>query len=103
VAEIVWTLEDARCLEDIHDYIASDSRAAAHKVVSGIYEKIQLLHVHPRLGQRYDSMEHRRPTAAQSRRALTERFWGQAMSSGLRMTPMELLEESAPLVPGDDR
>ena len=27
---------------------------AAHKVVSGIYEKIQRLRRHPRLGQRYE-------------------------------------------------
>jgi plasmid stabilization system protein ParE len=43
VAEIVWTLEAARCLEEIHDYIAPDSPTAAHKVVTGIYDKIQSL------------------------------------------------------------
>jgi len=36
VARIVWTLEAARCLEDIHDYIAEDNPTAAHKVVTGI-------------------------------------------------------------------
>lgn len=25
MAEIVWTLEAARCLEEIHEYIAADS------------------------------------------------------------------------------
>lgn len=59
MAEIVWTLEAARCLEDIHDYIAADSPTAAHKVVSGIYEKIQLLRTHPRLGQRYEPITDR--------------------------------------------
>lgn len=54
MAEVVWTLEAARCLEGIHDYIAEDSSTAAHKVVSGIYEKIQLLRAYPRLGQRYE-------------------------------------------------
>jgi plasmid stabilization system protein ParE len=59
VAEIVWTLEAARCLEDIHDYIASDSPTAAHAVASGIYEKIQLLRSNPRLGQRYEPITDR--------------------------------------------
>ena len=59
MAEIVWTLEAARCLEDIHDYIAADSPAAANKVVSGIYQKIQLLRAHPRLGQRYEPITDR--------------------------------------------
>ena len=59
MAEIVWTLEAARCLEDVHDYIAADSPAAARKVVSGIYEKIQLLQTHPRLGQRYEPISDR--------------------------------------------
>jgi plasmid stabilization system protein ParE len=54
VAEIVWTLEAGRCLENIHDYIAADDPTAAHKVATGIYEKIQLLRSYPRLGQRYE-------------------------------------------------
>jgi toxin ParE1/3/4 len=59
VAEIVWTLEAARCLEEIHDHIASDSPTAAHKVISGIYEKVQLLRAHPRFGQRYEPIADR--------------------------------------------
>jgi plasmid stabilization system protein ParE len=35
------------------------SRSAAHKVVSGIYAKIQLLCDHPRLGQRYERITDR--------------------------------------------
>jgi plasmid stabilization system protein ParE len=35
VAEIVWTLEAARCLEEIRDYIAADSPMAAQKVATG--------------------------------------------------------------------
>lgn len=54
MAEIAWTLEATRCLEDIFDYIADDSPRAAHNVVSGIYDKIQLLRTQPRLGQRYE-------------------------------------------------
>jgi toxin ParE1/3/4 len=54
MAEIIWTREATRCLEDIYDYISGDSPTAAHKVVSGIYDKIQLLRTQPRLGQRFE-------------------------------------------------
>ena len=59
MAEIVWTHEAARCLEGIHDYIAADNPIAAHKVVSGIYDKIQLLRSQCRLGQRYEPIADR--------------------------------------------
>lgn len=59
MAEIVWTGEAMRCLEDVYNYIAGDSPSAAHKVVSGIYEKIQLLRTQPRLGQRYEPITDR--------------------------------------------
>ncbi len=59
MAEIVWTREVARCLEDIHDYISEDSAQSAAKVINGIYEKIQLLRRHPRLGQRYEPVTDR--------------------------------------------
>ena len=54
MAEIVWTLEAARWLEEIRDYIAADRPDAAHGVIVGIYDKIQLLKKYPRLGQRYE-------------------------------------------------
>ena len=59
MAEIVWTLEAARWLEDIYEHIASDSPTAALKVVTGIYEKIQRLRTHPHLGQRYEPIDDR--------------------------------------------
>ncbi len=59
MAEIVWTFEATRWLEAIHDYIAADSPNSAHTVVKGIYEKIQLLRKHPRLGQKYESITDR--------------------------------------------
>ena len=40
-------------------YIAADDPTAAHKVISCIYEKIQLLRSHPRLGQRYEPITDR--------------------------------------------
>ena len=54
MAAIVWTREAVGWLEEIHDYIAADRPAAAHGVVAGIYDKVQLLRDHPRLGQRYE-------------------------------------------------
>ena len=59
MAQIVWTLEAANALEAIHDYIADDNPEAALNVVNGIYEKIQLLCKHPRLGQRYSPIANR--------------------------------------------
>ena len=52
MAQIVWTLEAANSLEDIHDYIAEGNPIAAMGVVNGIYDKIQLLRDHTRIGQR---------------------------------------------------
>ncbi len=54
MAEIVWTNEAVQCLESIHGYIETNNLTAAHKVVTEIYEKVQLLERHPRLGQRYE-------------------------------------------------
>jgi toxin ParE1/3/4 len=59
VAEITWTREAADCLKNIHDYIARDNAEAAHKVVTGIYDKIQMLTRQPRIGQRYETIADR--------------------------------------------
>ncbi|WP_043739610.1 type II toxin-antitoxin system RelE/ParE family toxin [Thioalkalivibrio nitratireducens] len=53
MAEIRWTEEAHRWLRDIHDYIAADNPAAAQKVVSGIYDKAQMLRSFPEIGHRY--------------------------------------------------
>ena len=53
MAEIRWTKEAHRWLRDIHDYIAADNPDAAHKVVSGIYEKPQVLRRFPEIGHKY--------------------------------------------------
>lgn len=53
MAEIRWTEEAHRWLRDIHDYIAVDNPDAAQKVVSGIYEKVQVLHRFPEIGHKY--------------------------------------------------
>ena len=59
MAEIIWTIEASNCLEDIHDFIFERSPNSAHRVVHGIYRKIQLLRDHPRLGQRYEPITDR--------------------------------------------
>lgn len=43
MSEIAWTAEAQRWLEDIFEYIAADDSEAAAHVVSGIYERAQLL------------------------------------------------------------
>ena len=39
MAEIRWTEEAAKWLEDIYNYIAEDDPAAAARVVDGIYDR----------------------------------------------------------------
>lgn len=59
MAEIKWSMEAADCLEQIYDYIACNNLTAAHKVVVGIYEKIQMLSRQPRIGHRYEPINDR--------------------------------------------
>ncbi len=53
MAEINWTEEGRRWLEDIFEYIAADNPRAASNTVQGIYEKAQLLGTFPEIGYRY--------------------------------------------------
>lgn len=53
MAEIKWTSEAVRWLQDIYDYISGDSHEAAQRVVKGIYEKTQILKEFPKIGYRY--------------------------------------------------
>jgi len=55
MAEIIWTEEAERWLKEIYDYIAQDNPAAAEKVVSGIYQRAQILLEFPELGYKYRS------------------------------------------------
>ena len=55
MAEIRWSREAEQWLKEIYDYIAQDNPVAANKVVSGIYEKAQLLSEFPKLGYTYRS------------------------------------------------
>ena len=48
-----WTAESQRWLKDIFEFIAVDDSAAAESVVSGIFERAQVLTDHPKIGYRY--------------------------------------------------
>ena len=50
MAEITWTAEAQRWLQDIFEYIAADNPDAATRTVNGIYERIQVLATFPELG-----------------------------------------------------
>ncbi|MFA5910311.1 MAG: type II toxin-antitoxin system RelE/ParE family toxin [Vicinamibacterales bacterium] len=53
MAEIAWTAEAQRWLKDIHEYIATDNPDAAHRTVSAIHERAQILLTFPQVGHRY--------------------------------------------------
>ena len=53
MAEIRWTNESEQWLKDIHDYIAQDNPAAASKVITGIYQRAQILTKFPEVGYKY--------------------------------------------------
>lgn len=53
MAEVSWTNEAQRWLNDILQYIAADNPQAAARTVEGIYERAQALRRFPKLGARY--------------------------------------------------
>jgi toxin ParE1/3/4 len=53
MAEIGWTEEAQRWLNDIFEYIAADNPQAAARTVEGIYDRAQDLRRFPELGSRY--------------------------------------------------
>jgi len=53
MAEIRWSHEAAQWIKEIYEYIAQDNPTAAGKVISGIYEKVQLLSDFPEIGYKY--------------------------------------------------
>ena len=59
MAEVRWTEEATIWLRDVFDHIASDNPGAAAKTVEGIYDRVQALIDHPRLGQRYELVQDR--------------------------------------------
>jgi toxin ParE1/3/4 len=55
MAQITWTNEALRWLEDIFEYIAADNPSAASETVEAIFERAQALAQYPELGQRFVS------------------------------------------------
>ncbi|MDD5435331.1 MAG: type II toxin-antitoxin system RelE/ParE family toxin [Nitrospira sp.] len=55
MAKIRWTAEAEKWLRDIHDYIAQDNENAAQRVITGIYNKAQILKDFPEIGYKYRS------------------------------------------------
>ena len=53
MAEVVWTEEASRWLEDIFEYNAQENPEAARQVVLGIYQHAQVLRDNPQSGYRY--------------------------------------------------
>ena len=53
MAQITWTNEALRWLEDIFEYIAADNPDAASRTVEGIFERAQVLSHYPELGHRF--------------------------------------------------
>lgn len=55
MAEISWTEEAQRWLEEIFEYIAVDNPTAAARTVQGIYDQAQALRTFPEMGYRYQA------------------------------------------------
>ena len=59
MVNINWTDEAELWLKDIYNYIALDKKIIAKKVVTEIYQKVQILQSFPRIGYPYDNNEHK--------------------------------------------
>jgi plasmid stabilization system protein ParE len=59
MVEIHWTNEAELWLKDIYDYIALDKKSIAKKVITEIYQKVQILQSYPQIGYEYESDEHK--------------------------------------------
>lgn len=53
MAQVVWTDEARRWLQDIYDHIAADNEAAAHRTVRAIHQRAEILLTFPEIGYRY--------------------------------------------------
>ena len=53
MAQIVWTAEAERWLQEIYDYIAEDNEPAAYRTVGGIHARAEILLTFPEIGYRY--------------------------------------------------
>jgi len=55
VAEIRWATAAEKWLQDIHNFISQDDPAAANRVISGIYERAQVVQDFLEIGYKYKS------------------------------------------------
>lgn len=53
MAQVVWTTEARRWLQEIYDYIAEDNEEAAYRTVRAIHERAEILLTSPEIGYRY--------------------------------------------------
>ena len=53
MAQVVWTDEARRWLQDIYDDIAADNEAAADRTVLAIHKRAETLLAFPEIGYRY--------------------------------------------------
>ena len=53
MAEINWTAEAQQWLDDIFGFIADENPEAATRVVTGIYDRAQMLRQFPQIGYPY--------------------------------------------------
>ncbi len=59
MVEINWTNEAELWLKDIYDYIAQDNPKIAKKVVSDIYNKVQILKSFSQIGYIYENEDNK--------------------------------------------
>ncbi|HCL26021.1 MAG TPA: plasmid stabilization protein [Dehalococcoidia bacterium] len=53
MAEVRWTEEALRWVEDIYEYVRADEPAAAQRIVLGIFDRAQDVLSFPEIGYRY--------------------------------------------------
>lgn len=53
MAEIAWTKEALRWLEDIFEYVAAENPDAASRTVDVIFDRAQVLSQYPEMGHRF--------------------------------------------------
>ncbi|MEO0852253.1 MAG: type II toxin-antitoxin system RelE/ParE family toxin [Cyanobacteria bacterium J06648_11] len=57
MGKLTWTHESEKWLRDIFDYIQDENPDAARSVVTGIFEKAQVLEKFPEAGYRYEASD----------------------------------------------
>ncbi len=53
MAEIRWTEESLRWLEDIYEYVSAEDSSAASRILQGIFDRTQDALDFPEIGYRY--------------------------------------------------